>query len=62
MPPTIESIVSNQTHRLVRLAKRVGTVSTVVQRAKFDTRKILNPGIQDKEYQQGPLYQSHARA
>ena len=62
VPPTIESIVSNQTHRLVRLAKRVGTVRTVVQTAKFDTRKILNPGIQDKEYQQGALYQSHARA
>ena len=62
VPPTIESIVSNQTHRLVRLAKRVGTASTVVQTAKFDTQKILNPGIQGKEYQQGPLYRSHARA
>ena len=61
VPPTIESIVSNQTHRLARLAERVGTVSTVVQTAKFDTQKILNPEIQGEEYQQGPLYQSHAR-
>ena len=62
VPPTIESIVSNQTHQLVRLAERSGAKGAVVQTAKFDTQKILNPAIQGKEYQQGPLYQSHARA
>ena len=62
VPPTIESIVSNQTHRLVRLAERSGAKDAVVQTAKFDTQKILNPAIQGKEYQQGPLYQTHARA
>ena len=49
VPPTIESIVSNQTHQLVRLAERSGAKGAVVQTAKFDTQKILNPAIQGKE-------------
>ena len=57
--PTIESIVSNQTHRLNRLAQRSGAGGAVAQTAKFDTQKILDPAIQGTEYQQGPLYQEH---
>ena len=60
--PTIESIVSNQTHRLNRLAQRSGAGGAVVQTAKFDTQKILDPAIQGTEYQQGPLYRQHVRA
>ena len=62
LPPSIESIVSNQQHRTLRLARRSGTANTVVQTGKFDTQKVLNPSIKGKEYQQGPLYQSHLRA
>ena len=60
--PTIESIVSNQKHRLNRLAQRSGAGSAVVQTAKFDTQKVLDPAVQGTEYQQGPLYRQHVRA
>ena len=62
LPPTIESIVSNQEHRTLRLAKRSGAPGAVVQTGKFDTRKILDPAVKRKEYQRGPLYRTHLRA
>ena len=62
LPPTIESIVSNQEHRTLRLARRSGAPSAVLQTGKFDTQKLLNPGIKGKEYQRGPLYKTHLRA
>ena len=34
-----------------------GAATVILQDTKFDTQKVLNPGIQGKEYQQGPLYQ-----
>ncbi|MCY4663171.1 MAG: RRXRR domain-containing protein [Acidimicrobiaceae bacterium] len=39
LPPTIESIVSNQFHRTHRLAERSGAPAAVVQTGKFDTHK-----------------------
>ena len=60
--PTIESIVSNQKHRLNRLAQRSGAGGAVVQTAKFDTQKVLDLAVQGMEYQQGPLYRQHVRA
>ena len=62
LPPSLESVVSNQEHRIARLAERSGASATVVQDSKFDTQKILNPAIKGREYQQGPLYQTHLRA
>ena len=62
LPPSLESIVSNQEHRIARLAERSGAKHVVVQDSKFDTQKILDPGIQGKQYQQGPLYETHLRA
>ena len=62
LPPTIESIVSNQEHRTLRLARRSGAPNAVVQTGKFDTRKILDPAVKGKEYQRGPLYKTHLRA
>ena len=62
LPPTIESIVSNQEHRTIRLARRSGAPGAVVQTGKFDTRKILDPAVKGKEYQRGPLYKTHLRA
>ena len=61
-PPTVDSIVSNQEHRIRRLARHSGAETVTVQTGKFDTQKILNPGIRGKEYQQGPLYETHLRA
>ena len=62
LPPSIESVVSNQEHRIARLAERSGANTAVVQNSKFDTQKVLDPTIRGKEYQQGPLYQTHLRA
>ena len=62
LPPSLESVVSNQEHRISRLAERSGAGTVVVQDSKFDTQKILDPGIQGTEYQQGPLYKTHLRA
>ena len=61
LPPSLESVISNQEHRIGRLAARSGAASVVLQDTKFDTQKVLNPGIHGKEYQQGPLYKSHLR-
>ena len=61
LPPSLESVVSNQEHRIGRLAARSGAATVVLQDSKFDTQKVLNPGIHGKEYQEGPLYKSHLR-
>ena len=62
LPPSLESVVSNQEHRITRLAERSGAGTAVVQNSKFDTQKVLDPTIRGKEYQQGPLYETHLRA
>ena len=62
LPPTIESIVSNQIHRAGRLAERSGAPAAVVQTGKFDTHKMLNPEVKGKRYQEGPLHRTHLRA
>ena len=62
LPPSIESVVSNQEHRIARLCERSGTGAAVVQDSKFNTQKVLDPTIKGREYQQGPLYQTHLRA
>ena len=61
LPPSLESAVSNQEYRIGRLAARSGATTVVLQDSKFDTQKVLNPGIHGKEYQHGPLYKSHLR-
>ena len=61
LPPSLESVVSNQDHRIGRLAARSGAASVVLQDSKFDTQKVLNPEVHGQEYQQGPLYKSHLR-
>ena len=61
LAPTVESIVSNQHHRLVRLAARGGAAEAVVQTARFDTHKIVNPEVHGAGYQHGPLYRRHVR-
>ena len=62
LPPSLESVVSNQEHRITRLCERSGAGTAVVQDSKFDTQKILDPAIRGKEYQHGPLYETHLRA
>ena len=62
LAPSLESVVSNQEHRIARLCERSGADAAVVQDSKFDTQKILDPAIKGREYQQGPLYQTHLRA
>ena len=61
LPPSIDSIVSNQQHRIKRLAQRSGASTACIQTGKFDTHKILDPSVSGKGYQQGPLYQRHLR-
>ena len=56
LPPSKESIVSNQYHRIVRLSKRTGATEAVLETAKFDTQKLMSPDIQGTQYQQGTLY------
>ena len=62
MPPSIDSIVSNQKHTILRLAGFTNPERVTVETGKFDTHKILRPGVKGVEYQQGPLYQSNTRA
>ena len=62
VPPSIDSIVSNQEHTIRRLAGVTNPEQIVVETGKFDTHKILRPGIKGVEYHQGPLYQSNTRA
>ena len=62
LPPSLESIVSNQLHRTARLAELAGTRRVVVETAKFDTQKVLRGDLEGVEYQQGPLYRTHLRA
>ena len=61
LPPSIESVVSNQQHRIERLAERSGASTACIQTGKFDTHKILDPSVAGKGYQQGPLYRRHLR-
>ena len=61
LPPSLESVVSNEDHRIGRLTARSGAATVVLQDSKFDTQKVLNPEIHGQEYQQGPLYKSHLR-
>ena len=61
LPPSIESVVSNQQHRIERLAGLSGASTACIQTGKFDTHKILDPSVSGKGYQQGPLYQRHLR-
>ena len=61
LPPTIESIVANQLHRIERLGERTGGQTAVIETAKFDTQKILNPKVEGAGYQEGPLYRRHLR-
>ena len=61
LPPSIESVVSNQQHRIERLAQRSGASTACIQTGKFDTHKILDPHVRGAGYQHGPLYQRHLR-
>ena len=43
LPPSLESVVSNQEHRIARLCERSGAGAAIVQDSKFDTQKVLDP-------------------
>ena len=43
LPPSLESIVSNDEHRIARLFERSGASAAVIQDSKFDTRKNPRP-------------------
>ena len=62
LPPSLESIASNQLHRTSRLAELGGARRVTVETAKFDTQKVLRGELEGIEYQQGPLYRTHLRA
>ena len=61
LPPSIESVVANQQHRIERLAGRGNAKTITIQTAKFDTHKILDPKVEGTGYQRGPLYRRHLR-
>ena len=49
LPPSLESVVANQEHRIARLSERSGAGAAIVQDSKFDTQKILDPAIKGRE-------------
>jgi len=61
LPPSIQSVVANQEHRIEHLAGRSGANTITIQTAKFDTHRILYPKVEGTGYQRGPLYRRHLR-
>jgi len=61
LPPSLSSRVS-ATVRLARKLKRLMPVRRiVVETASFDIHRLMNPDVQGKEYQHGPLYRTDLR-
>ena len=53
--------MSNQEHRISRLAARAGAASVTLQDGKFDREKVLNPGTEGTENRHEGVYRSHLR-
>lgn len=56
LPPTIERKYQTHLRLIEKIEKLLPIKHHVVEVAKFDIQKIMNPDIQGTEYQQGDLY------
>lgn len=59
--PSIECKIQTHINVVERLHQIMPITEIIVEVAEFDTQKILNPEIQSKEYQEGPLFNSNLR-
>ena len=59
--PSIECKIQTHIHVVEKLHQIMPITEIIVEVAEFDTQKILNPEIQGKEYQEGPLLNNNLR-
>ena len=59
--PSIECKIQTHINVVEKLHQIMPITEIIVEVAEFDTQKILNPEIQSKEYQEGPLFNSNLR-
>lgn len=59
--PSIECKIQTHINVVEKLHQIMPITEIIVEVAEFDTQKILNPEIQGKEYQEGPLFNSNLR-
>lgn len=57
LAPSIEHRILTTQTWIKRLVKWIPISSFVIEVAKFDTQKMINPEIQEKEYQYGELFE-----
>jgi len=56
LPPSIERRYQTHLHVISRLKALLPITDIIIEVGNFDIQKIMNPEIQGKEYQQGPMY------
>lgn len=56
LPPSIQSRVDNQINWINKFVSLLPNCHLTIEVGKFDTAKLINPNIQNEEYQQGNLY------
>ena len=59
--PSIECKIQTHINVVEKLHQIMPITEIIVEVAEFDTQKILNPEIQGKEYQEGPLLNNNLR-
>jgi len=57
LPPSIQRRYDTHLNLINRIKKILPISETVIEVAKFDIQKIMNPEIQGTDYQQGSLYE-----
>ena len=62
LPPSLRSRLDNTITWIDRLTGLIAVSEIHVETAQFDAQRLHNPSIHDKDYQQGPLYQTTLRA
>ena len=61
LPPSIKSRVDNTVRWIKKFCGLLPNCNLIIESAKFDIYKIENPGILEKEYCRGELYQHRNR-
>lgn len=56
LPPSIQRRYDTHLNLISRMRKIIPISQVIVEVAKFDIQKIMNPAIEGKDYQQGNLY------
>lgn len=57
LPPSVQRRYDNHLTLINRLKVILPISKVIIEIASFDIQKIINPEIQGKDYQQGPLYE-----